>query len=80
MLDRIWIKAGDDPLRYEYGRENDSPTGPPIKDQLAYVEEERSGYFKWETYTDPHEKGAAPSRLEAQKKAMEKLKRKGLLP
>ena len=61
-------------------RENDRPTGPPIKDQLAHVEEERSGYFKWETYTDPHEKGAAPSREEAQNEAIKRLKTKGRLP
>jgi hypothetical protein len=76
---RSWIKAGEDPLRYEYGRENPNPLIPPIKDQLAYVERERGGYFKWETYTNPHEEGASPSRKEAQEQAEEVLRRQGLL-
>lgn len=80
MADRSWIKAGDDPYRYEYGRGNPNPLGAPIKDQLAYVEQERSGYFRWETYTDPHEKGAAPDRMQAQEKALETLREKGLVP
>ena len=74
---RTWIKAGPDPLRYEYGRENPSPSGPPIKDQLAYVEQERSGHFRWETYTDPHFKGSAPDRERAQAKALDVLKEAG---
>jgi hypothetical protein len=44
MADRSWIKVGDDPYRYEYGRENPNPLGAPIKGQLACVEQERSGY------------------------------------
>jgi hypothetical protein len=77
---RTWIKVGDDPLRYEYGRENSDSMGPPITGQLAYVERERSGYFKWETYTDPHEEGAEPSRTEAQERALKELEQKGRLP
>lgn len=76
---RKWIKAGPDPLRYEYGRENPDPGGALIRDQLAYVERERSGYFKWETYTDPHLGGAAPSRDEAQEAAEKALKEVGAL-
>lgn len=71
--EREWIKAGEDPLRYEYGRKSDNPRLPPIKDQLAYVEQERSGYFRWETYTG-HEKGAKPSREQAQEAAIQALK------
>ena len=72
--ERHWIKVGDDPLRYEYGRKNDHPEAPAVKDQLAYVEEEaHSSYFHWETYRT-HEKGAAPSRREAQKKALQALR------
>jgi hypothetical protein len=74
MSDRSWIKVGEDPYRFEYGRENPNPNGPPIIDQLAYVEEEKhSPYFHWETYTD-HEKGAAPSREEAQASALDALR------
>lgn len=80
MSDRSWIKVGDDPYRFEYGKENDSPRGPHVKDQLAYVEEERSGYFRWETYTDPHETGAKPDRVQAQEKAEDVLREKGLIP
>ena len=80
MGDRSWIKVGDDPYRFEYGRENSDPTGPAIVDQLAYVEEERSGYFRWETYTNPHEKGAKPDRMQAQEKALEVLREKGQIP
>ena len=73
-LIRRWIKTGEDPLRYEYGRENDRPGTPAVTDQLAYVEEEKhSSYFHWETYTT-HEKGAAPSREEAQRKALQALR------
>ena len=73
MSDRSWIKVGNDPHRFEYGRENPNPSGPSIIDQLAYVEEEKhSSYFHWETYTD-HEKGAAPSREEAQALALDAL-------
>lgn len=44
--ERTWIKVGEDPLRYEYGREG-GPQGPEVVDQLAYVEEEsRSAYFR----------------------------------
>ncbi|PQJ36822.1 hypothetical protein BSZ35_00260 [Salinibacter sp. 10B] len=72
---RTWIKVGDDPLRYEYGRENPGPNGPLVKDQLAYVEEEKhSSYFHWETYTR-HDKGAKPSREEAQAAAVEALRK-----
>jgi len=68
--DRRWIKAGEDPLRYEYGRENETAGAPSIKDQLAFVEEEKhSTYFHWETYTS-HEKGAKPSLGEAQEAAV----------
>ena len=75
--DRRWIKAGEDPLRFEYGRENETPGAPPITDQLAFVEEERhSSYFHWETYTS-HEKGAKPSKKEAQTAAMEALEQAG---
>ncbi|MFB6274474.1 MAG: hypothetical protein ABEL51_16440 [Salinibacter sp.] len=75
--DRKWIKVGDDPLRYEYGRENDHPEAPAVEGQLAYVEEEkRSSYFHWETYTT-HENGAAPSRREAQDRALRVLKEEG---
>ena len=77
--DRRWIKAGEDPLRYEYGRGNDNPGAPPIKDQLAYVEEEKhSSYFHWETYTS-HDKGAKPSREEAQAAALQALRQEGTL-
>jgi len=75
--EREWIKVGDDPLRYEYGRENKNPIGPAIKDQLAYVKEEKySSYFHWETYRS-HEKGAKPSRKEAQEAAVQTLKKNG---
>jgi len=77
MSNRTWIKVGDDPYRYEYGRENSDPFGPPITDQLAYVEQEDSGYFRWETYTSPHEKGAKPDRMQAQEKALRVLREKG---
>ena len=71
---RKWIKVGPDPLRYEYGRENENPVGPPIKDQLAYVEEEKySNYFRWETYRS-HEKGAKPSLEEAKEAAIRTLR------
>jgi len=74
---RSWIKIGDDPLRYEYGRENPDPGGPQVTDQLAYVEEENhSSYFHWETYT-AHEEGARPSRREAQRAAIEALEKEG---
>jgi hypothetical protein len=74
---RCWIKVGEDPLRYEYGRKNDSPGAPTIQDQLAYVEEEKcSSYFHWETYRS-HKKGARPSREEAQAAATEVLKEEG---
>ena len=76
--ERTWIKVGPDPLRYEYGRENPDPTGAPITDQLAYVEEERSSYFHWETYTDLNHKGAAPDRKKAQAKAEAALRRAGV--
>lgn len=77
--DRSWIKAGEDPLRYEYGRENDNSNAPPIKDQLAYVEEEEhSPYFHWETYTS-HDKGAKPSREEAQVAALQALRQEDTL-
>lgn len=75
--DRRWIKAGEDPLRFEYGRENETPEAPRVKDQLAFVEEEKhSSYFHWETYTS-HEKGAKPSREEAQEAAVEALRKGG---
>lgn len=78
-IERRWIKAGDDPLRFEYGRENSSPGAPSISDQLAYVEEEKhSSYFHWETYT-AHEKGAKPSREEAQEAALQALRDEGAL-
>jgi len=71
---REWIKAGEDPPRYEYGRRNDDPGSPSITDQMAYVEEEKhSSYFHWETYGS-HEKGAKPSRKEAQQAAIETLR------
>lgn len=66
MANRSWLKVGSAPLRYEFGRENPDSSGPPIIDQIAYVEEEKhSSYFRWETYTN-HDKGAEPSRKEAQ--------------
>jgi hypothetical protein len=77
--ERQWIRVGPDPLRYEYGRENPNPTGPPVKDQLAYVERERAGYFRWETYTDPHYTGSEPDRRRAQVKALGKLEDIGAL-
>ena len=53
------------------------PGAPPIEDQLAFVEEEKhSSYFHWETYTS-HEKGAKPSREEAQEAAVEALEQEG---
>jgi hypothetical protein len=80
MSNRFWIKVGDDPYRFEYGHRNDSPRGARVEDALAYVEEERSGYFRWEAYTDPHEKGAKPDRMQAQEKALEVLREKGQIP
>ena len=72
--EREWIKAGEDPLRYEYGRRGSDPGSPAITGQLAYVEEEKhSSYFHWETYKS-HEKGAKPSRREAQEAAIQTLK------
>jgi len=63
--DRRWTKAGEDPLRFEYGRENETPGAPRTKEQLAFVEEEKhSSYFHWETYTS-HEKGAKPGQVQA---------------
>jgi len=53
---REWIKAGPDPLRYEYARENPDAGGAPIIDALAYVEQTGTGHFAWETYTDPPER------------------------
>lgn len=45
--ERTWINVGKDPYRYEYGRENPDPSGPPVIDQLAYVKEEKhSPYFR----------------------------------
>ena len=76
---RRWIKVGPDPLRFEYGRENPDPSGPPITHQLAYVEQERSGHFTWETYTDPHQKGSEPDRMKAQKRAIDALDEMGVL-
>lgn len=78
-VERRWIKAGEDPLRFEYGRENSNPGAPSVKDQLAYVEEEKhSPYFYWETYTS-HDKGAKPSREEAQAAALQALRQEGTL-
>ena len=75
--ERTWIKVGEDPLRYEYGRKG-GPQGPEVVDQLAYVEEEsRSAYFRWETYGE-HASGAEPSREEAQEAAVEALIDEGL--
>lgn len=77
--DRKWIKVGPDPLRYEYGRENKNPFSPPIKDQLAFVEEEQySTHFRWETYTG-HDKGSEPSLEEAQEAAISTLREEGSL-
>lgn len=76
---REWIKTGSDPRRWEYGRENTNPFGPQTKDVLAYVEQERSGWFKWETYTNPHRKGAKPDRMQAQEAALGVLEEAGLL-
>ena len=59
--ERIWIKVGEDPIRYEYDREG-GPRGPAVVDQLAYVEEEpHSAYFRWETYGE-HASGTEPNR------------------
>jgi hypothetical protein len=75
--DREWIKVGDAPLRYEYGRKNENAFSPSVQDQLAYVEEEKySSYFQWETYTG-HDKGSEPSLEEAQKTAIETLEEEG---
>jgi hypothetical protein len=77
--EREWIKVGPDPLRYEYGRKNENPLTPAIKDQLAFVEEEQySSYFHWETYTG-HDKGSEPSLEEAQEAAIEALRNEGSL-
>ena len=74
---REWIKAGPDPLRYEYGRDNPNAGGAPIIDALAYVEQSRTGRFEWETYTDPHFKGNAPDRDAAQAEALKILRQAG---
>lgn len=75
--DREWIKVGPDPLRYEFGHRNDNPFSPAIKDQLAYVEEEKySAYFRWETYTE-HDKGSEPTVEEAQEAAIQALEEEG---
>jgi hypothetical protein len=74
---RAWIRVGPDPLRYEYGRRNPSPDGPPIMDALAYVQQEPSGYVRWETYTAPHVTGAEPSRTAAQDAALAALRKLG---
>jgi hypothetical protein len=50
------------------------------EDPLAYVERERAGYFRWETYTDPHYTGSEPDRRRAQVKALDKLEEIGALP
>lgn len=77
--DRKWIKAGPDPLRYEYGRENKNPFSPSIKDQLAFVEEEKhSTNFYWETYTG-HDQGSEPSLEEAKEAAIKTLREEGSL-
>ena len=76
---REWIKAGSDPLRFEYGRPGQNPSSPAVVVQIAFVEEEkRSSYFHWETYQS-HKKGACPSREEAQEAAIEALKEEGQL-
>jgi hypothetical protein len=76
---REWIKAGSDPLRYEYGRPGQNPSSPAVVGQIAFVEEEkRSSYFHWETYQS-HKKGARPSLEEAQEAAIEALKEEGQL-
>jgi hypothetical protein len=79
QFERKWVKVGDDPLRYEFGRENETPFSPSVSDQLAYVEEEKySSYFHWETYKS-HEKGAKPSLQEAQEAAIATLESNGYL-
>ena len=65
---RAWIQVGSDPLRYEYGRTG-APHGRPT-DVLAYVEREPSGYFRWAVYRGNQEAKAAPSRAEAQERAL----------
>jgi hypothetical protein len=76
---RTWIKVGPNPLRYEYGRENPDAGGAPIIDALAYVEQDRTGRFAWETYTDPHIKGTAPDREQAQAAALDALEDAGVI-
>ncbi|MBB4089595.1 hypothetical protein [Salinibacter ruber] len=75
--DREGIKFGDAPLRYEYGRENENIFSPSVKDQLAYVEEEKySSYFQLKTCTG-HDKGSEPSLKEAQETAIGTLRDEG---
>ena len=76
---RKWIKAGPDPLRYEYGRDNPDAGGAPIIDALAYVEREPSGYFKWGLYRGERNEQAAPSLKEAQAAAVSALEEAGVL-
>ena len=65
---REWIQVGTDPLRYEYGRTG-ATHGRPT-DVLAYVEREPSGYFRWAVYRGTNDPKAAPSRAEAQERAL----------
>lgn len=74
---RAWIQVGTDPLRYEYGRTG-AVHGRPT-DVLAYVEREPSGYFRWAVYRGNQEAKAAPSRAEAQERALATLQERDAL-
>mgnify|MGYP006434035685 CR=1 FL=1 len=74
---REWIQVGTDPLRYEYGRTG-ATHGRPT-DVLAYVEREPSGYFRWAVYRGNQEAKAAPSRAEAQERALATLRERDVL-
>ena len=74
---REWMQVGTDPLRYEYGR-GGAVHGRPT-DVLAYVEREPSGRFRWAVYRGKHDPRAAPSRAEAQERAVATLRERGAL-
>jgi hypothetical protein len=76
MMNHIWIKACDEPLRYEYGEASDDRDEPAIQEPLASVQEDRWGRFQWTTYTPPLERGTADDRLQAQKEAQKEVRRR----
>ena len=76
MSGHIWIKANDEPLRYEYGEANDDMDDLSVREMMASVEADRSGLFQWTTYMPPIKRGIADDRLQAQKRAQEDVTRR----